>query len=159
MSQVRIARRRRLGLTLIEVMIAMTLLMIATLGTISYRYHVSLHTQKAQKQATAARIALLMSESWKGQKGSTAFDATVFSATLDIVTSANGPSTPSGLTPLETYKIVCGNYNYYATLSWREISDDFLELNIQVAWGFQTHGATDFSTDDRIYALTTCVGT
>jgi len=160
MSTVLIASRHRRGLTLIEVMIALTLLLLATLGTVAFRYYVSLNTQKAQKQATAARLALLVGESWKGQKGSNTFDAvTNFDALLAIETSGTGPAAPGGHTHLETYKITSEGIHYYLTLSWQQISTDLIEMNIQVAWGHRTHGPLDFSTDDRIYSLTTRVST
>ena len=146
------------GMTLLEVAIALVLLLTATLGTTAYRYHVSLNTQKAEKQATAARVALLMCESWKGQKGSETYDAVAnFNSTLTITTSANGPTVPGGYTELATYQVSLEGINYFVTLSWQQVTASLKELNIQVAWGHRTHGTTAFANDDKVYSLTTRV--
>lgn len=152
------ARRRLNGLTILEIAIALVLLLLATLGTTAYRYHVALNVQKAEKQATAARVALLICESWKGEKGSEMYDAVAnFDSMLTITDSAAGPSVPSGYTDLETYQVTSKGINFFVTLSWKQVSANLRELNVQVAWGHRTHGPTDFSNDDKIYSLTTQV--
>ena len=57
------------GITLIEVMVTIVIISIAVIGAAGYRYHSALNARKANVQITAARIALLMLESWKGQGG------------------------------------------------------------------------------------------
>lgn len=151
-------RRALSGMTILEVAIALVLLLLATLGTTAYRYHVALNTQKAEKQATAARVALLICESWKGEKGRETYDAVAnFDSMLTISDSVTGPSVPIGYTDLETYQVTSKGINFFVTLSWKQVSANLRELNIQVAWGHRTHGTTAFSSDDKIYSLTTQV--
>ena len=57
------------GITLIEVMVTIVVISIAVVGAAGYRYHSALNARRANVQITAARIALLMLESWKGQGG------------------------------------------------------------------------------------------
>jgi len=62
------------GLTLIEVMLAVLVLSIAVLGTITYRYYSTLDGRRALIQASAARAAQLLTESWQGTNGSQTYD-------------------------------------------------------------------------------------
>jgi len=57
------------GATLIEIMVTIVVISVAVIGTAGYRYHSSFNARKANVQITAARIALLMLDSWKGQGG------------------------------------------------------------------------------------------
>lgn len=56
------------GFSLIEVMVAILILSIAVIGTSGYRYYTALDARKADMQATAARVALMLCESWGGLK-------------------------------------------------------------------------------------------
>ena len=62
--------RRRRGFSLVSVMIAMAILLAALIGTSNFRYYSTLDTQKATAKITAARIGLMLCESWRGVKGS-----------------------------------------------------------------------------------------
>jgi len=56
----------RRGMTLVETLVAITILLIALIGTSTFRYNAALDGRKADAQTTAARIALMFCESWKG---------------------------------------------------------------------------------------------
>ena len=63
--------------TIVEIMEAMVILLIAMIGASGYRYYAALDARKAAMQATAARIGLLLCESWRGVEGTETFrDAT-----------------------------------------------------------------------------------
>jgi prepilin-type N-terminal cleavage/methylation domain-containing protein len=84
----------RNGLTLIEIMIAMTMIAVGVLGAMMYRYHSALDARKADVQVGAERVALLILEGWKGAAGLPGYDPST------IATSLNSPhiaiSSPSG---------------------------------------------------------------
>ena len=50
-------------------MVAVTILLIALIGTSTFRYAAALDGRRAGTQTTAARVALTLCESWRGVKG------------------------------------------------------------------------------------------
>jgi Tfp pilus assembly protein PilV len=81
-------RHRSGGLTLIEALIAMTMLTVMVLGALSYQYLAALHSRIARAQVIATRTAQLLLEDWKSTGGSTDYDPSAlglgFSAKLAI---------------------------------------------------------------------------
>lgn len=68
------SRKNRSGLTLIEIMVAITVIIVGVLGAVMYRYSSALHARKADVHAGAGRVALLILEGWKGAAGNPAYD-------------------------------------------------------------------------------------
>lgn len=66
--------KTRSGLTLIEVMIAITLIVVGVLGAMMFRYGSALDARKADIQVGAGRVALLILEGWKGAAGNPLWD-------------------------------------------------------------------------------------
>jgi len=67
-------RKTGRGMTLIEVMIAMVVVIVGVLGAMMYRYSSALDARKADIHLGAERVALLVLESWKGAGGRLDFD-------------------------------------------------------------------------------------
>lgn len=61
--------RFRSGLTLVEVMLAAAVIIIAALGTLCYEYLCVDHVRFARAQMAASRIAQLLIEDWKSTGG------------------------------------------------------------------------------------------
>jgi prepilin-type N-terminal cleavage/methylation domain-containing protein len=59
----------RTGLTLVEVMMAVSVIVIAALGTLCYEYLCVDHVHIARAQLTATRIGQLLIEDWKSTGG------------------------------------------------------------------------------------------
>jgi prepilin-type N-terminal cleavage/methylation domain-containing protein len=68
--------KHRKGLTIVEVMVAITVLAVAALGASAYRYYSTLDVRRADMRTTAARLGLLLCESWRGAGGDTSYDPT-----------------------------------------------------------------------------------
>ena len=66
--------RCRRGVSLVGTMVAVTILLIALIGTSTFRYAAALDGRKAKAQTTAARIALMLCQSWRGINGDMTFD-------------------------------------------------------------------------------------
>ncbi len=86
------------GFTLIEAMIAIVVLAVGAAGFLSFQYHGARHTQIAQAQLSATRIARLVLEDWKSTGASAQYNP----ADLDLGFSRalgvpSGFSSPSGL--------------------------------------------------------------
>ena len=145
------------GFTLVEVMIATVIFVIAILGTSAYRYSAALSARRADLQTAAARTGLLLCEGWRGMAGSAAYDPeSYFHSELDVETST-GPTAPSGFTALGSYKIVLEGTDYYATLSWSDISPGLRALNVVVSWDQMGRGTDSFQNTNKSFKLTTYV--
>jgi len=157
------------GLTLIEVMLSILLLTIVVIGTSGYRYYSAMDARRAIKHETAARIASLLNEGWRGivPLGNDPYDPAIlngFIPDFTIGTFGNGPAVPDGFELLNgtNYRVVSGNTNYYVTMSYQVADTDSLDsthdrmiLNIQVAWPITTQEVSYTTTDYKIFAMTT----
>ncbi len=149
------------GFTLIEIMLATVILIIAILGASSFRYHAALGARKADLQATAARTALLLCESWRGVGDPNTFDPTQLTtgdpnSALTIEPTDIGPAWPTDFTLLGIYRITIGEVNCYAALSWKDIYPQLRALNVIVAW--DRRGSSNLFEDaDKSFKLTTYV--
>jgi len=147
------------GFTLVEVMAAMAILAIAVLGASAFRYHAALSARKADLQTTAARTALLLCESWRGTSDPNTFDPIQLATSdpnsaLAIETIYEGPAVPADFTPLGIYRITIDGVNYYAVLSWKDISQGLRALNVVVAWDPR---GSQSELPDKLFKLTTYI--
>ena len=151
----------RRGMSLVGTMVAITILLIALIGTSTFRYAAALDGRRATAHTTAARVALTLCESWRGIKGDTTLDPTVLK-TSDMTVSAsnwNGHETPEDFTLLGNYAIVLDDddpdsVNYYATMSWKDVQPGLRALNVSVAWAQRGRGADDTENVDKAFGLT-----
>jgi len=153
--------RVRRGVTLVGTLIAVVVLLIALIGTSTFRYSAALDSRRTDAQTTASRVALLLCESWRGLSGDTTFDPTQLAAgDLEIGQSSwDGHVTPDGYTLLGNYEIVMDSGDpdglaYYATLSWNDVQSGLRALNIDVAWAQRSETEEAASNVDKSYALT-----
>jgi hypothetical protein len=145
------------GTTLVEVMLAIFILLITVLGASGYRYYAALDARKADLQTTAARIASLLCESWRGASDPNTFDPIQLTtgdpnSTLVVETSYDGPAVPADFTLLGIYKITINGVNYNAVLSWKDISQGLRALNVIVAWNPR---GSQSELPDKSFKLTT----
>jgi prepilin-type N-terminal cleavage/methylation domain-containing protein len=68
------ANQFRGGVTLIEVMLALAVVVIAALGSLCYEYLCVDHVRYARAEMTATRIAQLLIEDWKSTGGADDYD-------------------------------------------------------------------------------------
>ena len=149
------------GVTMIGAMVAVVVLLIALIGTSTFRYTAALDGKKADAQTTASRIALLLCESWRGLNGDTTLDPMLLAAgDLQITPSLwDSHVTPAGFTLLGNYEIVMDTgdpdgLKYYTTLSWNDVQPGLRALNINVSWAQRTETAKRAANVDKSYALT-----
>ena len=141
--------------SLVEVMLATLILSIAVIGASGYRYYAAMDARKAAMQGTAARIALLLSESWRGVNGSENYDPTAHLSDLTIVQSTESEFSMShsiaasavstGFTPLGLYMVSLNDVNYRVVMSWKDLSTGLRALNIVVAWPLRYKQTTDIT--------------
>ncbi len=156
------------GLTLIEVMITILILMVAIIGAMAYRYYSSLDTRKADQQLTAGRIGLLLLEGWRGAGGRiqsdpynnfNPVDLSNADAKIQISTGSTGPAASSGFQSFGKYLAVCEGAKYFATMSYSdaEAASGLRILNVEVAW-IRDYATGNYASSDRTVKLTTKVG-
>lgn len=158
--ETRVCSDRR-GFTLTEVMISVLIVMILATGAMGYQYASVRDVKVSEVQASAARIGMLLLESWKGQQGDTSFDpAEVFNSEMTIQTSAIGPDVPdnSAGTPLNklgSYETVLHNVHYYITLSYEnESALEPMLLNAAITWR-RDYGQGDLTGDELFVRYST----
>jgi Tfp pilus assembly major pilin PilA len=149
----------RRAFTIIEAMIAAVVLVIAIIGTSSYRYHAALGIRQADFHSTGVRIALMLCEGWAGVDGNSAFSpVTTFSPALNISTST-GIAAPTNWTKLNSYKIMVDGFAYFATLSYKNMGSGITSLHVVVSWNQSGHWTNTLATAGKTYQLTTYVKT
>jgi len=128
----------RRGVSLVDTMVAVTILLIALLGTSTLRYTAALDARRADARTTAARIALLLCESWRGLDGDETYDPTAHLGSDLKVAQGAGPAYPEDFTLLGSYTVAfddgTGVDNYMTTLSWKDVQPGLRALNVTVAW-------------------------
>ncbi len=149
----RIQRRR--GFSLVSVMIAMTILLAALIGTSNFTYCSTLDSRKAAAKTAASRIGLMLCENWRGVGGVETYDpATSLGSALTITPSA-GPDKRGDFTLLGSYTIALNGADYYITLSWKDVSTGLRALNVIVAWVQREQGTSGPDDADQSFKLTT----
>ncbi len=152
--------RSRRGMSLVDTMVAVVILLIALIGTSTFRYSAALDGRRAYAHITAARVALVLCESWRGLDGDETHDPTQLgNSDMSIAQSSwAGHSTPDGFTLLGNYVVVLDDgpdsANYYATLSWNDVQTGLRALNVNVAWAQRAAGAGGAENVDKSYVLT-----
>lgn len=152
--------RCRRGASLVSTMVAVVILIIALIGTSSFRYSAALDGRKANAQTTAARIALMLCESWRGINGDVNFDPEqLHGSDLDIDVIDGVLDEASDFNLLGSYAVVLDtndsyNISYYATLSWKDVQPGLRALNVVVAWAQRDRGIDGIQGVDKTFSLT-----
>ena len=130
--------RCRRGVSLIGTMVAVAILLIALIGTSTFRYAAAMDGRRADAHTTASRIALTLCESWRGVRGDQTYDPAIHLDTGLKVAAGEGPDKPEDFTLLGSYTLQfndgAGVNNYMATLSWKDVQPGLRALNVIVAW-------------------------
>ena len=67
-------KSQRDGFTIVEVMVAMAIVIIVALGTLSFQYNNVRQSRTSEAQITAARLGQLLLEDWKSTGGDSEYD-------------------------------------------------------------------------------------
>ncbi|MHC4645457.1 MAG: type IV pilus modification PilV family protein [Planctomycetota bacterium] len=134
--------KSRSGVTLIEIIVATVVILVAIIGAMSYRYYSILDARNAKVYATAGRVGSLLLENWRGTGGRSTpgeqfdpQDLRFGSGLIRSAISAAGPAVPVDLQAFGTYAFIVDGATYYATLSYRDdAAEDLRVLNVCVGW-------------------------
>jgi len=107
---------------------------------------------------TAARIGLLLLETWEGSGGRLDYDpVTVFGSELTISEDTSGPDSPGGFTKLDSYRVLANRADFLITLSYKNGTENEPNaLNASIGWiqNSQGEGSSDYN---KTFRLTTYV--
>jgi hypothetical protein len=121
-----------------------------------------MNARKADAQATAARVGLLLCEGWRGASDPCLFDPTALGTgalELSLVDEGThvGYATPDDFTLLGVYEATAEQVDYYAVLSYNDVSAGLKALNVVVLWNQRGSGLADGVYPDKSFKLTTYV--
>lgn len=151
------------GVTVVEVMVTIVIVLIAVVGTGAFRYHSALLSRKAEVRTAAARLAATLLNGWKGAGSYSGYstyellnpsdydprdpndynpndvDPVDFGLGIRTYFNAPGPPVAVGYSALDAscnpnYRFVIDSVNYYVTLSYKDESGKPRLLNVCVAW-------------------------
>lgn len=153
--------KRSKGVSLIEIMIAVAILSVTVIGASGYRYYANLDAREADDHIAAARIGLLLCESWRGLKGATDFDPTAYFGQELAITVDDGfsgfahmGSTSLTFNTLGSYQVMLNGMDYHIVLSWADINPSLRALNVVVGRlkSNQRQNQASYSYQDDPYA-------
>ena len=147
--------RCRRGFSLVSIMTAIVIILVALIGTSNFRYYAILDAQKAAEKITASRIGLMLCENWRGLGGIKTYDPVAYLGSDLTITTSRGPAEPNDFTLLGSYTVTVNGANFYITLSWKDVSAGLRALNIIVAWAQREQGTSSLNDADKSFKLTT----
>ncbi len=138
------------GFTLIEVMVAASITVVAALGTLCYQYYGVKNSRVSQAQLTATRIGQLLLEDWKSTGGDQDYDP----AALGL-----GFVDPTGA-ETGTCRITLDNQTFYMLLEQSPIDEDTVagvtlcQIRVTVKWRMDYSPGATTSQDPEIFLTT-----
>jgi hypothetical protein len=155
----RVQKNRNSGLTLIEVMISMLVIMIIVIGASSYMYACMWNARRADVRITATRLGQTLLDLWKinGPVVDGIWEVDAFDPTndeFDLILPDDIGTTTEGIEGIgeelrgTRYEITIDGAHYFITLSYSQDLDfpNFYLLNSCVAWS-RNFGSTTLSDD------------
>ena len=156
------------GFTLVEVMAATAVLVVAVLGSSAFRYSAALSARTADEKRDAAQMALLLCESWVAAGGSATYDP-ITSLSSDMAMTNSSWSElmqncgseiasvcPVGFSQSGLYAFTLNNTDYKAILSWKDVNSGLRVLNVIIVTPQNSVSADNIYNYQR-YNLTTYV--
>lgn len=144
------ATKRNRGVTLLELMVAVTILAITAIGALNYQFYAMRQTVRARTQLAATRTAQLLLEDWKSMGGSEEYDP----EELELGFVETGVA--------DRYAITVDNIPMAVDLVWKDIETDdeasvtLRQLKVVARWRSDLQSGA-IRTDDPEYELTTYV--
>lgn len=158
------------GVTLVETMVALAILLVAVTGAMSYQYYTAVDARKADFRMEAARLALTLLEGWKGAGGATDFDprtdfagdkGSEFAAEIGVWDDGSGNPPPGMSTVAGKYSVTTEKNTYFMILSYTDesLTDNIpMAMNVLVMWNPQGAASGSFSDASSSLSLTTYEG-
>jgi len=138
------------GMTLIELMVALLLLSVASVAALYYQYHAVKQAKRAEAEVTVTRTARLLIENWKNRGGDEFFEPTQLETGFTKI-----PST-------DQYKATINDFPMTARLQWQDLEYDAVagvtlrRIQVSIRWRSDFREGT-IRTEDPEFIMTTYV--
>jgi prepilin-type N-terminal cleavage/methylation domain-containing protein len=143
-------RARNQGVTLLELILAVLILTIVSVGTISYQYFATRMATRADAEITATRTARLVLDNWKKAGGDENFDPISLNAGFQTTGISN------------QYLITVNNVPMTLNLAWLDVVYDDVagvtlrQIQVTVQWR-SDYQAQEVRPTDPTYTMTTYI--
>jgi len=162
------AKRAAYGVTLIETMVAVAIMLVAVTGATFYQYYTVLDARKADMRMEASRLGLTLLEGWKGAGCATDFDPQTDFAngqSAEFTAALGVWDTGYGVGPLEMevckYAVTTEKNTYFMILSYTDesVTDNIpMAMNALVTWDSRGYGGSNAADAGSSLRLTTYEG-
>ena len=142
--------RRADGITLVEAVLAMSILVITALGALSYQYHSARHSRIARELITATRTAQLLLEDWKSASGANNYNPVLlglgFSSPTPIPDEFSHSEVPGSVVNDSIYTITVDGVPMQIMLKWQDLDNPYgitaalRELTVIIKCGEENSG-------------------
>ena len=138
-----ITDKQRKAFTLIECLTAFTILLVAFLGIMRFRYYTVVNAERAEDELLAARSALLISEAWRADLAELDFDPSMQNYVgdftvekMDLSGHKEGVFGADLSSVLGVYKITVDDKEFVARLSCQDVDavENLRLINVTVIW-------------------------
>lgn len=117
------------GVTLVEAVLAMSILAITALGALSYQYHAARHSRIARELVTATRTAQLLLEDWKSASGANNYNPVLlglgFSSPTSIPEEFSHSEVPGSVVNDSVYTITVDGVPMTIMLKWQDLDNPY----------------------------------
>jgi Tfp pilus assembly protein PilV len=120
---------KKLGITIIEVLISIGILGTASMGVLSYQYGANKQMKIAQVNIAATQVAQLLLEDWKSVGGDENYDPLTLSIGFIVSPDHDG-----------TKQIVIDNVTFKTVMTWQDVETDaasgmtLRQITVLVKW-------------------------
>ncbi len=141
---------RNRGVTLLELILAVLILTIVSVGTISYQYFATRLATRADAEITATRTARLVLDNWEKTGGDENFAPTSLDMGFQEISGGN------------QYLITINHLPMTLKLEWQNVGYDDVagvtlrQIQVTVQWR-SDYQAQEVRPADPMYVMTTCV--
>lgn len=133
------------AMTLVEAMVAISVLTVGAVGSLSFQYHVAHQSKTAKAQLTAARMAQLLLEDWKSTGGSDKYKPSSlglgFTSALAVPSSFSTNGVLGSVLNNSVYGIMIDGFPTLVMLQSKDIAHDstaditLRQLSVTVKFG------------------------
>lgn len=124
-----VRRRHDRGMTLVELSVAILILAVASVGTMSYQYHAARRASMARAEITAMQLGRLLIEDWKSRGGEESYDPAELN--MGITSAARGEP---------VYRVTMNGFPMWITLWHQDMMADgsagvtLRQIRVTVQW-------------------------
>jgi len=121
--------RHTQGVTLVEAVLAISILAITALGALSYQYHAARHSRISRELITATRTAQLLLEDWKSTGGANSYNPALlglgFSSPTPIPEEFSHSEVPGSVINDSIYTITVDGVPMTVMLKWQDLDNPY----------------------------------